>query len=110
MRTGILIVALIVTLGGGMCGRSQHSALNVAPSILAAPPLSSANPTKPDFDGEIKPILKSRCMPCHFEGGKVYEKLPFDKPETINKLGTKLFTRIKDEKEQRIIREFLNKP
>jgi len=42
-----------------------------------------------------------------FQGGKVYDKLPFDKPETISKLGTKLFTRIKDEKEQRMIREFL---
>ena len=38
----------------------------------------------------------------------MYEKLPFDKPETITKLGTKLFTRIKDEDERRIIREFLS--
>jgi hypothetical protein len=33
--------------------------------------------------------------------------MPFDKPETITRLGTKLFTRIKDEKEQRLIRVFL---
>lgn len=38
----------------------------------------------------------------------MYEKLPFDKPETITKLGTKLFTRIKDEDQQRVIREFLS--
>ena len=38
----------------------------------------------------------------------MYEKLPFDKPETIIKLGTKLFTRIKNEDERRIIREFLS--
>lgn len=62
---------------------------------------------KPDFDAEIKPIFQARCQPCHFRGGKVYEKLPFDKPETVTKLGTKLFTRIKDEKEQRLIQEFL---
>jgi hypothetical protein len=37
----------------------------------------------------------------------MYEKLPFDKPETITKLGTKLFTRIKNEDERRIIRKFL---
>src|SRR6266849_1588654 len=71
------------------------------------PPVSSARAAKPDFDSDIKPIFQSRCMPCHFQGGKVYDKLPFDKPETISKLGTKLFTRIKDEKEQRMIREFL---
>jgi hypothetical protein len=38
----------------------------------------------------------------------MYEKLPFDKPETITKLGTKLFTRVKNEDEQRVIREFLS--
>jgi hypothetical protein len=80
------------------------------PSMLATSPPSSANATKPDFEKEIKPILQSRCMPCHFQGGKVYDKLPFDQPETITKLGTKLFTRIKDEKEQRLIREFLTQP
>ena len=60
------------------------------------------------FASAIRPILQSRCQPCHFQGGKMYEKLPFDKPETITKLGTKLFTRIKDEDQQRVIREFLS--
>ncbi len=100
---------LVLTLGVGMCGRSQRNTLNVAPSMLATavPPNGT---TKPDFDKEIKPILQSRCMPCHFQGGKVYDKMPFDKPETITHLGEKMFTRIKDEKEQRLIREFLAQP
>jgi hypothetical protein len=38
----------------------------------------------------------------------MYQRLPFDKAETIVKLGTKLFTRIKDENQQRLIREFLS--
>lgn len=59
------------------------------------------------FTAEIKPIFQARCQPCHFPGGKVYDRMPFDKPETITRLGTKLFTRIKDEKEQRLIRVFL---
>lgn len=62
---------------------------------------------KPDFDSEIKPIFQARCQPCHFQGGQVYQKLPFDNPATITKLGTKLFTRIKNENEQQKIREFL---
>jgi hypothetical protein len=110
MRAGALVLTLLFALGVGMCGRSQGGAVRITPSMLATSPLASTNPTKPDFDNEIKPILKSRCMPCHFQGGKVYDKLPFDKPETISKLGTKLFTRIKDEKEQRLIREFLAQP
>jgi uncharacterized membrane protein len=97
-------------LGVGMCGRSQRSALSVTPSMLATSPRAATNATKPDFDKEIKPILQSRCMPCHFQGGKVYDKMPFDKPETVTRLGEKMFTRIKDEKEQRLIREFLAQP
>jgi hypothetical protein len=46
-------------------------------------------------------------MPCHFTGGQVYDRLPFDRPETIRKLGTKLFTRIKEEDNRRLIEDFL---
>src|SRR5262249_16994752 len=63
---------------------------------------------RPTFASDVRPILQSSCQPCHFQGGKMYEKLPFDKPETITQLGTKLFTRIKSEDQQRIIREFLS--
>lgn len=110
MRAGMLIVALVITLGVGMCGRANRGALSVTPSMLATSPLLSVIPTKPDFDKEIKPILQSRCMPCHFQGGKVYDKMPFDKPETVTRLGEKMFTRIKDEKEVRLIRDFLAQP
>ncbi len=60
-----------------------------------------------DFKTQIRPILEQRCQPCHFEGGKMYGRLPFDRPETITKLGTKLFTRIHDEKQRELIRQFL---
>jgi hypothetical protein len=60
---------------------------------------------RPTFASDVRPILESS---CHFQGGKMYEKLPFDKSETITKLETKLFTRIKDEDQRRVIREFLS--
>ena len=77
---------------------------------MAAARLSGTKPAKPDFQTQIKPIFQAKCQPCHFQGGQVYEKMPFDKPETIIRLGTKLFTRIKDEKERQLIREFLDQP
>ena len=64
-------------------------------------------PAKVDFQTQIKPILEARCQPCRFSGGKVYQRMPFDRAETIKTLGTKLFTRIKDENERRMIRDFL---
>jgi hypothetical protein len=68
-----------------------------------SPPSSAA----PSFDKNVRPILEHRCQPCHFTGGKMYARLPFDRPATIVKLGTKLFTRIKDEQERDAIRKFL---
>jgi len=109
MRAGVLILIMALTINVGSCSRSKRNALLVNPSMFVTS-FSSFTNAKPDFGKEIKPIFQSRCMPCHFQGGKVYDKLPFDKPETITRLGTKLFTRIKDEKEQRLIREFLNQP
>src|SRR5260370_36916757 len=109
MRAGVLILALVLIMSVGSCGRSKRNASLINPSMVVTSFSSSTN-AKPDFEKEIKPIFQSRCMPCHFQGGTVYDKLPFDQPETITRLGTKLFTRIKDEKEQRLIREFLNQP
>ena len=106
MRAGILILVMALTINVGSCSRSKRNALLVNPSMFVIS-FSSFTNAKPDFGKEIKPIFQSRCMPCHFQGGKVYDKLPFDQPETITRLGTKLFTRIKDEKEQRLIREFI---
>ena len=37
----------------------------------------------------------------------MYERLPFDRAQTIVKLGTKLFTRIRDENKRELIRQFL---
>jgi len=37
----------------------------------------------------------------------MYDRLPFDRAETIQHLGTRLFTRIKAEDEQALIRQFL---
>ena len=143
MRTGVLVIAIIVMLidwgGQRQPARSatlwtedspvtaQHSSHSFATeaTILASSnstsemrkaasangqsgcSASAATNSRLDFDTQIKPIFQSKCMPCHFSGGVQYEKLPFDRPETIKKLGTKLFTRIQDENHRRLIREFL---
>jgi hypothetical protein len=75
----------------------------------APPPDTAPSPrvSHIDFDSQVKPILQTRCTPCHFPGGVMYAKLPFDQARTIRDLGEKLFTRIKDEQEQALLRSFL---
>ena len=109
MRIGTVLLALLLVLYVGACHRAKMNSLSITAQHFSS---SSSAPTakKPDFETEIRPILQARCQPCHFQGGKVYDKMPFDKPETITRLGTKIFTRIKEEKERQIIREFLAQP
>lgn len=85
------------------------SSAEMAPTDSFAKPVtdSATTPARVDFLTQIRPILEAKCQPCHFSGGKVYQRMPFDRPETIKTLGTKLFTRIKDENERRLIRDFL---
>ena len=89
-----------------------HPRLPGSESSAPAAPVSAISATSVaahpvDFATQIQPILKTHCQPCHFEGGQMYERLPFDKGETIVGLGEKMFTRIKDEGERGVIREFL---
>jgi|GEM_PF-1202536 len=81
--------------------------LILAFSLLANAPPPPAKSRPVDFDTQIRPILEKRCQPCHFAGGKMYARMPFDEPQTIRILGEKMFTRIKDPKEQALLRAFL---
>ena len=114
MRVGILIAALAFLLydfaGHRKPARAASATVNYsALDPTASAPTSSTTATSPrvEFESDIKPILQSKCMPCHFSGGQMYDHLPFDRPETVRKLGEKLFTRIKDEEQRQLIRKFL---
>ncbi len=89
-----------------LMGRPAAAVFVLALLAGAAPPAAPKEPAV-TFKHDVQPILESRCMPCHFTGGKMYATLPFDKPETIARLGERLFTRIKDPKSQAVIRQFL---
>ena len=104
MRLVLVLIAagmLLLEFGGNLRTTVATSAGSHA--------VSSASPVNAhvDFDTQLKPIFQSKCMPCHFSGGQMYDRLPFDKPATIRKLGTRLFTRIKDEDSRRLIEDFL---
>ena len=119
MRSVPLILALAFVFCSLVSGRMDLGARSTYASVPAAEmestnvsannkEVSSGNSPAPiDFSTQVKPIFEKKCQPCHFSGGKVYEKMPFDRPETIKTLGTKLFTRIKDENDRRVITDFL---
>ena len=58
------------------------------------------------FDSQIQPILVKNCSPCHFTGGKMYERMPFDKDTTIINHEAGVLRRIKGG-ENDLVRSFI---
>ena len=105
MRLVLILIAIgLLLVESGSTVKSARMT-----NVVSAAPVAKTSAAKPrvDFDTQLKPIFQSKCMPCHFSGGQMYEQLPFDKPATIRKLGTRLFTRIKEENDRRLIEDFL---
>ena len=59
-----------------------------------------------DFTSQVQPILVKNCSPCHFTGGKMYERMPFDKDTTIINHEKGILKRIKGE-ENIVLRTFI---
>jgi hypothetical protein len=105
MRSVLILIAIgLLLVESGSTVKSARLPNVVASAKVSTPPAPKA---RVDFDTQLKPIFQSKCMPCHFSGGQMYDRLPFDKPATIRKLGTRLFTRIKEENDRRLIEDFL---
>ncbi|HKI00727.1 MAG TPA: hypothetical protein VKK31_01985 [Thermoanaerobaculia bacterium] len=108
MKIRRLIAGLLLAAGAVACAHSPQSLSEHHEASIAAHPSALEAAPRVDFTTQVRPILENRCQPCHFPGGQLYQLLPFDRAETIVHLREKLFTRIKDEHEQRLIREFLS--
>lgn len=74
------------------------------PVVTDAPPLPADTIS---FTAEIQPILQNKCNPCHFTGGKMYEKMPFDQAKTVLEHPEGMLKRIHDGEEGRLLRAFL---
>ena len=76
--------------------------------FIADKKIASAIPPAIVFDKEVKPIFEKHCNPCHFPGGKMYDKLPFDQAATIINHEEGILRRIKEEGEVKTIKQFVS--
>lgn len=111
-------VALTVLLPlAGLCrcasgGATPEPAGSPAASEISAPP-PAAGPEPPvriEFAAQVLPLLQQKCSPCHFQGGRMYDRLPFDQEGTIRVLGTQMLSRMRDPLDQELIRTYLEQP
>lgn len=89
-------LAFFVLLGAGV---KKPSA-----SLTAKQPMELKDTL--DFITQVQPIMVKNCSPCHFTGGKMYEKMPFDKDTTIINHESGILKRIKGE-ENSLIKRFI---
>jgi len=104
MKAILAMCACFVYLTADTCtvssGRSgNRSAINTAPA--------AANDTI-NFTKEIQPILEKNCSPCHFTGGKMYERMPFDASQTLLSHKEGILKRIKQEEENGLLKKYID--
>ena len=99
------LAALLHTLD---CAGTPSRAASASAPATAAPPTALPAPTPvpavteaPDlFASVARPVLKTRCSPCHEPGGQLYDRLPFDNPKVVSSHSEKILRRLKGEDRQ----------
>ena len=62
----------------------------------AAPAVAPAPPARDEiFFTTVRPILATKCAPCHNPGGQMYARLPFDDPKVLSSHSTGALRRLK---------------
>jgi len=84
MRAGSLAVVVLLGISTGS-----------TVSQSAKPSAPEAAPKTDAFASTVRPLLAAKCAPCHEPGGKMYAKLPFDRPETISGHAAGVLKRLK---------------
>jgi hypothetical protein len=101
-----LLFAFFIGLWLNSC--NSHSQTTPPPSPVASIAAGYSDSSgRVNFDSEVLPILTTHCNPCHFPGGKMYEKMPFDQATTLTSHATGIIKRIKGDNEVAILRRFI---
>ena len=110
----LALLGLCRCASGGPMPESTGNGTAAADASAQAPaPTPATGPgttTRVDFEAQVLPLLQQKCSPCHFQGGRMYGRLPFDQEGTIRVLGTQMFSRLRDPLDQELIRTYLEQP
>jgi hypothetical protein len=95
MVLAALLLAGIV-LGPRCAGSSYPKAMTESAADTAPhpDPLPGGEREK-SFLSAVRPVLSTRCAPCHEPGGRMYARLPFDDPKTVAENSTAMLRRLK---------------
>ncbi len=110
-------VVLALLLGAaafsGTCPvrNTRESPKSVEPAILPQAAVTpTPEPPRDLFASTVRPMLAEKCSPCHVPGGKMYERLPFDRPEVVSSHAEGVRKRLKGEDRQTLERWLVTLP
>jgi len=59
------------------------------------------------FAATVRPVLASRCTPCHERGGRMYDRLPFDDASVVASHADPVLRRLKEPKDKDAVEAWL---
>lgn len=71
------------------------------------PPPGAPAPEAVSFDASVKPLLARTCTPCHVPGGRMYERMPFDRPEVVFSHKEGILRRMKNPDDRQVLERWL---
>ena len=104
MKTILAISACFIYLVADKCSDVPVRA-GTRSSMNTIPP---ATKDTINFTAQIQPILQKNCSPCHFTGGKMYERMPFDASQTLLSHKEGILKRIKQEEENGLLKKYID--
>ena len=99
MRTTLIIIIF----SAGLCCCISNAA---KPGKETKSTLSEMTDTV-NYNKDLLPVLQKKCSPCHFAGGKMYERMPFDNSLTILSHEAGILKRFKDQPGAALIKQFI---
>jgi len=122
MKRPYVAIALLIVAACRTVDPPPPPAPRVGPSPAATPPVAatpppSAAPSAPatpapspgavSFEASVKPLLARTCTPCHVPGGRMYERMPFDRPEVVFSHKEGILRRLKDPDDRQVLERWL---
>jgi hypothetical protein len=101
MRVGTVLFVLLST-GAALAG--PHGPRFVAVRRPVSPKVETPAAKADLFRTTIRPILATRCAPCHNPGGQMYARLPFDDPKVVSSHSPGVLRRLKGDDREAMVR------
>ena len=107
MRTRPFLAALLAVLSCRTATMDPPPPPAPPPDAATPAPSPAASTSEVSFEASVKPLLARTCTPCHVPGGRMYERMPFDRPEVVLSHKDRILGRLKNPDDRQVLERWL---